>query len=166
MPISAPGSSRWRRFARRRGFTLLELLIVLVIIAISVSVVTLALRDATAAKLEEEAVRLSALLEIARAESRASGAGVRWMPALAGADDGAQFRFVGLSAGTALPTRWLDPATKAEVVGTSAVVLGPEAILPAQRIVLSLADRRLELASDGLAPFALSPSPAEAAAPR
>jgi general secretion pathway protein H len=40
------------------------------------------------------------------------------------------------------------------VVGTNGVVLGPEAILPPQRIVLLLADKRLELASDGLSPFA------------
>jgi hypothetical protein len=34
------------------------------------------------------------------------------------------------------------------------VLLGPEAILPPQRIVLSLGDKRVELASDGLGPFA------------
>jgi general secretion pathway protein H len=43
-------------------------------------------------------------------------------------------------------------------------VLGPEPILPAQRIVLRLEDRRVVLASDGLAPFAPDPAgpPADA----
>ena len=39
------------------------------------------------------------------------------------------------------------------MVGANSLVLGPEAILPPQRIVLQLADKRLELASDGLGPF-------------
>ena len=34
-----------------------------------------------------------------------------------------------------------------------AVVLGPEPLIPAQRIVLNLQDRRLTLATDGLGPF-------------
>ena len=38
------------------------------------------------------------------------------------------------------------------------VVLGPEAILPPQRIVLRLENQRLELASDGLGPFAVTGS--------
>ena len=136
------------------------------IIAISVGVVSLALRDSNAAKLEEEGVRLAALLEMARAEARASGTAVRWVPAGATQDDGVQFRFVGLTAAAALPTRWLDAATRAKVVGATTVVLGPDAILPAQRIVLTLADQRLELASDGLAPFAVAAAAPEVAAAR
>jgi general secretion pathway protein H len=86
------------------------------------------------------------------------------MPTTLGGDEALQFRFVGLSAKQQLPTRWLDAATRAEVVGASAIVLGPDAILPPQRIVLLLGDRRLELASDGLGPFAVDS--AAAASPR
>jgi general secretion pathway protein H len=161
MPTSAPGSSRARL---ARGFTLIELLIVLAIIAVSVGVVTLALRDGNESRLEEEGARLSALLEMARAEARVAGVPVRWMPTTLGGDEALQFRFVGLSAKQQLPTRWLDAATRAEVVGASAIVLGPDAILPPQRIVLLLGDRRLELASDGLGPFAVDS--AAAASPR
>jgi general secretion pathway protein H len=159
MPISVPGNRRGgRRSFARRGFTLIELLVVIAIIAVSVGVVSLALRDDRAAMLEEEAARLAALLEMARAEARVAGATVRWVP---GADaNGNQFRFVGLSAAQTLPTRWLDPRTTAEVRGASLVVLGPEAILPPQRIVLRLQERELELASDGLAPFAVLTQPA------
>jgi general secretion pathway protein H len=47
----------------------------------------------------------------------------------------------------------------AEVVSATAVLLGPEPILPAQRIVLRLEDRRLVLASDGLSAFAVASAP-------
>jgi general secretion pathway protein H len=145
-----------------RGFTLIELLVVLVLVAIGASVVTLALRDADASRLEEEGARLAALLEGARAEARAAGLAVRWLPARAEGGAGAEgaagagdFRFVGLPAALHLPSRWLDAGTSAQVVGSNALVLGPDAILPAQRVVLSRGDRRLEVATDGLAPFAV-----------
>jgi general secretion pathway protein H len=152
MPTSGPGN---RPVGARawRGFTLIELLLVVAVIAISVAVVSLALRDASASKLEEEAARLAALLEMARAESRTSGATVRWAPALPGAEDGAQFRFVGLGADQIFPTRWLDPGTSVQIVGATSLLLGPEAILPAQRVVLRLGERELALGSDGLGPF-------------
>jgi len=150
------GNLLQRRLAR--GFTLMELLIVIAIVAISVGVMSLALRDGQAAKLEEEAVRLAALLEMARAEARASGAAVRWAPASSNQPDteGAQFRFQGLPLTQKMPERWLDSGTRAEVVGAAAVVLGPEAILPAQRVVLRLGEQRLDIATDGLSPFALA----------
>jgi prepilin-type N-terminal cleavage/methylation domain-containing protein len=45
------------------GFTLIELMIVVALIAIATAVASLALRDPAAAKLENEAARLVALLE-------------------------------------------------------------------------------------------------------
>jgi general secretion pathway protein H len=172
MPISVPGSSfGWRsgsgrharaaRSCRERGFTLIELLVVIAIIAVSAGLITLSLRDGHAARLEEEGARLAALLEMARAEARVSGAAVRWVPKRADSNDpdpNIQFRFVGLSLQQALPTRWLDAGTSAQIVGAATVVLGPEAILPPQRIVLRLENQRLELASDGLGPFAVASS--------
>ena len=47
----------------------------------------------------------------------------------------------------------MNARTSAQVVGAPRLVLGPEAILPPQRVVLTLGEHRLELASDGLAPF-------------
>lgn len=148
---------------------MVELLIVIAIIALSVALISAALPDGNASRLEEEGARLTALLETARAESRVTGAPVIWMPrGGTGASDGGadaqgrplHFRFVGLPAARALPTRWLDERVSAEVVGARMVVLGPSAILPPQRIVLSLEQQRLELSSDGLGPFVVAQSPA------
>jgi general secretion pathway protein H len=196
--------------------------VVIAIVALASAAVTLAVRDPQATQLEREAARLSALLESARAEARASGLAVFWVPAVAsagvgrdarsgladgapgvgrgdaigeavasrgGADrigdgraasggdlselgsaaagralhvgDSAQaarppdFRFVGLPPAIALPRHWLVPGVSAVVVGSTALQLGPEPLIPAQRVVLSLGPRRLVLATDGLAPFAV-----------
>jgi general secretion pathway protein H len=149
----------------RRGFTLIELLVVLVLVAIGASVVSLALRDGTATRLEEEGARLAALLEGARAESRAAGVPVVWVPGDSEERPGLSFeatgerrdgfRFVGLPVSVHMPRHWLEPRVSAQIVGGKSLVLGPDAIVPPQRVVLSLDDRRIEIATDGLAPFAV-----------
>jgi len=158
MPMSAHGN---KRCGRARGFTLIELLVVLAIVAIASSLVVVSMRDSAQSLLDEEAERLSALLESARTEARASGITVRWEPASADATDGVDFRFPGLPRSTKLPTNWLRGGVSAEIVGARAVLLGPEPILPPQRIVLRRDERSVILASDGLAPFsrALPPAP-------
>ena len=146
---------------------MVELLIVIAIIALAVGLMTAALPDGDAAKLEEEGARLTALLDSARAEARVAGVPVRWVPrpgAAGNADGVAHFVFVGLPASLQMPTRWLDPRPTAFIVGGSTVLLGPEAILPPQRIILRLDDRRLELASDGLGSFLVPPPRLDAAA--
>ncbi|MEO5733585.1 MAG: prepilin-type N-terminal cleavage/methylation domain-containing protein [Rubrivivax sp.] len=177
-PTRLPGARCGRAPAAQRGFTLLELLVVLAIVALSVGVVALAIRDPEITRLSREGERLAALLEQARVESRVTGVAVRWVPVNGVADSGrstgssageaAQFHFVGIPTRQAMPTRWLDPETRAQVVGGAAVVLGPQAILPPQRIVLSLGAQRLELATDGLGAFAAANTAADSApaAPR
>ena len=164
-PTSAPGS---RRLAtptsprRAAGFTLVELLVVLLLIAMVSGLAGLALRDGSEARLEREALRLSALLEAGRAEARATGAAVRFELVDASQNLGARsgdvteaFRFVGAAPG-ALPIKhWLDPATQARIDGARALRLGPEPLIGAQRIVLMLDNRQVVLATDGLAPFAV-----------
>jgi len=152
------------RRGSRRGFTLIELMIVVALIAVAAGVVSLALRDPSSTRLETEAQRLSTLLESARAESRASGLAVHWLPVRD--SDEADFRFVRVAGkpgeAMSMPTHWLDPQIRAEVVGAAALQLGPEPIIGAQRVVLRLGHQRLMLATDGLGPFGVV---AEAAAP-
>lgn len=134
------------------GFTLIELMMVVVLIAVASAVVSLALRDPAATQLDQEGARLVALLEAARTEARASGLSVSWAPQT-GADGVASFRFVGLPASIGLPANWLASGVSAEVTGARAVLLGPEPLIGNQHIVLRLNEQQLTLTTDGLGPF-------------
>lgn len=147
MPISAVGNKK--RHIAQRGFTLLELLVVVTIIAVASAGVAFSMRDASGAQLEREAQRLAALLEAARAQSRASGIAVKWHTTDTG------FRFDGVQPKT-LPDNWLGTDTR--VNGTTLLVLGPEPIIGRQSVLLtSIADpaRSLRLGTDGLRPFSV-----------
>jgi len=136
---------------RAAGFTLIELLVVVVLIAISSATIAMALRDPTELQLQREGQRLAALLEAARAESRASGLAVRWLPsAITTGDD---FRFEGLPKSLQLPTRWLGEPVAVQIERGNALVLGPEPVLPAQRVRLRLGEQSLVVGSDGLSAF-------------
>ncbi|HXD41667.1 MAG TPA: GspH/FimT family pseudopilin [Ramlibacter sp.] len=144
MRTSAAGSSQ------PKGFTLLELLIVVAIVAIASAGVSFALRDSQATQLEREAQRLAALLESARAQSRSSGVPVRWHPTENG------FTFEGVPPDT-LPQHWLVETT--QVSGPGMLLLGPEPIIGKQEVVLvstGLPGRSLRVATDGLRPFAVA----------
>jgi general secretion pathway protein H len=162
---SGPGNKAPRGASTTQGFTLIELIVVVAIVAIAAALVSLSLPDAGQKRLDEDAARLSALLEGARAQSRATGVPVRWEPLIAnddnprtvGANDGLparHFRFDGLPGVVEMPSRWLHEGVVAEVVGARALILGPEPLIGPQRVVLRLDDRRAVLATDGLGPFA------------
>ena len=158
-----------------RGFTLLELLIVVSLIAIATGAATLALRDSNATALEREADRVLAVVEAARTQSRASGLQLVWLPSADG------FRVLGegqrvdtsrnANAAAGGLTPWLAAGTTAanEDAGgnaqasqrASSLILGPEPIIPAQSITLRLGERSITLATDGLRPFAVRTLPAE-----
>ena len=146
MPAGAAQEPPGRAVAQG-GFTLLELLVVIAIIALATAGVGLALRDSGAAALQREGERLAALLEAARAQSRASGAAVRWRA------DAQGFQFEGL-VGSQLPRHWLDSATS--VRGPATLWLGPEPLIGAQQVLIvsqAHPERAVRVATDGLRPF-------------
>ena len=134
----------------QRGFTLIELMVVVAIVAMGTALASLALRDGEGSVLARDAERLSALFESARAQSRAAGVPVVWHTT------GSGFVFEGLPPSAApMPTRWLDGQTAA--VGNAPIVLGPDPIIGAQAVVLrregSQSTQQVRVATDGLRPF-------------
>lgn len=151
------------------GFTLMELMVVVAIIAIASAGVMFAIPDASATALEREAQRLAALLDSARAQSRASGLAITWKPTEQG------FVFEGMAkiknekTGemedlVKFPTTWLSSETQAEVASglghsqANSLALGPEPIIAAQEVFLRHAARSLTLATDGIRPFSIKSS--------
>jgi len=132
-------------------------MIVVALIAVASAVASLALRDPAATHLEREGARLAALLESGRAEARASGVPVRWVPRPAAEKRAGGFAFVGLPAALLPGEEWLDDRVVAELRNergaATSIVLGPEPVIGAQRITLTLDRQRLTLETDGLGPF-------------
>lgn len=150
---------------QQKGFTLIELLLVMVILAIGTAGAALALRDTQHDLLDREAVRLAALLEAGRAQSRASGVPVLWH------GTAKDFAFAGIPAPlkgqTGLPTHWQTPVLLISGGRTDSLqdgspitlILGPEPIIPAQQITLALPESphiRRTISTDGLRPFVIS----------
>lgn len=166
------------------GFTLVELLVVISIMAIALGAASMSLRDPAQDLLQREAQRLTAQLEAARAQSRASGVQVRWLAGVGG------YRFEGLwkpdslllgpgstasttssdmGAGTQDsehqdPTSTLSAGTSkigiawldsATKAQPDVLLLGPEPLLPKQAVVLSNQGQQIRIGSDGIGPFAI-----------
>jgi general secretion pathway protein H len=134
---------------RWRGLTLVELMVVLLIIGIATALTLLALPDSPQSQLQADASRLVALLESARAASRAQDEALRWRV------DDAGFRFEG-RAGGPWPSQWLHVDTQARVIGGSELLLGPEPVIGAQSVALSHRRRPespIWVGTDGVRPF-------------
>ncbi len=147
MPTSDLGS----KLRTARGFTLIELMVVVALIAITTAVVAFAVPDPSSTRLEREAARLSAILESARVQARAGAMTVVWVPEAKG--DGTDYQFLGLPEELMPPLKWDAPEVKAQVIGARSIVLGPEPVIGAQSVMLRLDDKQIILSTDGLSPF-------------
>ncbi|MCP5282879.1 MAG: prepilin-type N-terminal cleavage/methylation domain-containing protein [Rhodoferax sp.] len=164
--MSAPGNSLRRGLsAGASGFTLLELLLVVAIIAMAGAGVGFALRDIGQTRLEREGLRLAAMLESARARSRAVGVPVYWRATDIG------FSFIGLpqpvpvdggdatspaaNAGNDIAPvmAWLTEGLSVSV--DTVLTLGPEPLIGPQDIVLVHGGQRIHVRTDGLHAFSV-----------
>ena len=127
-----------------RGFTLLELLVVVAVVAMVSAGAVVALRDSAQAGLETQAQALVAQLESGRAQSRASGVAVFWTATAKGFTLDGKERV------------WQLPGVQAQ--SAQPLLLGPEPVIPPQSVTLWLTEqpeRRLRVATDGVRPFAV-----------
>ncbi len=167
MQTSAAGNKRHHRYlgpaALCRGFTLLELLVVMALMVLAMAGVSLSLRDSADSALQRDAERLAALLETGRAQARANGLPVVWRAQ--GAAQGAAFVFEGLPP-PGLPSQWLSDTTR--TAPGQFLILGPEPLIGPQALAISSSERpdnRLWVVTDGLRPFRVQNLPPTGTAP-
>ena len=153
----------------QRGFTLIELMVVVLIVALASGMVAFSLRDTQGIALEREGQRLAAMLEYARAQSRLQGTPVRWRATPQG------FALEGLNKPVpeqpwlSEDTRVLDVLPRNPAIDSAtlaSLALGPEPVLAPQSVLLGSGQtpsNRVRVATDGVRPFAIVP--ADAAAP-
>jgi general secretion pathway protein H len=154
MPISATGKALagiWH-LRCQRGFTLLELMIVVAIVGLASATVAFALRDSAQSQLDREAQRLVAQLESARAESRASGVALQWRATAEG--------FEIHNGVTARPQRWEQAGMQAH--SELPLQLGPEPVIGPQSLRLwnpEAPERNRWISTDGLRAFEVRNTP-------
>jgi len=134
------------------GFTLLELLIVLLIMALGSAGVALSLRQTPQEALEREAQRLIYWLEVARIQACVQGQRVQWVASPQ------SYSFL-VNGPSSLPKNiaWLQSTTQV-TSSIQTLLLGPEPILSPQSIELGMQEPssiRIKIGTNGIEPFAI-----------
>ena len=144
-----------------RGFTLLEVLVVVVIIAVLVSLAVVRIGPDTRQGLREEATRLAAVLGQAHDEAIVTGAAFAWQPEASG------YRFVRrdpdrvwrtVEGDGTLRARSLAPGVRLAAIETAdrttnaspAILLSPTGANTPFRITLAADDHTMLVSSDGV----------------
>ena len=157
--------------ALQRGFTLIELMVVVLIVALASGMVAFSIRDNQGIALERDGQRLAALLEFARAQSRLQGTPVHWRATRNGFVLEGLHKPVAEQAWLSQDTRVLDVlphSPLADATTLASLDLGPEPVLVPQAVVLTggpAAGPTVRVATDGVRPFAIVPADAAAASP-
>ncbi|WP_411379856.1 type II secretion system minor pseudopilin GspH [Pseudomonas sp. MPB26] len=138
---------------KQQGFTLIELMVVLVIIGIASAAISLTIKPDPLHLLRKDAERLSQLLQVAQAEAHADGRPITWRADAKGfrfnrrSDDGTSVEaFQGDS--QLRPRLWESTPMQVTVEPRQTLVLNAEWINPPLRVVLSDGQHSLSLRRD------------------
>ena len=138
---------------KQQGFTLIELMVVLVIIGIASAAISLTIKPDPLHLLRKDAERLSQLLQVAQAEARADGRPITWRADAKGfgfnrrSEDGLGIEtFKGDS--QLRPRPWENTPMQVSIEPGRVLVLDAEWISPPVRVVLSDGQHRLSLQRD------------------